>query len=246
MDKRLQFYYDSFKSLLGDTCDEAQILEQANFMFNKEKTVKRGDNILHIDYYTGLLTDDDLKKLELDLEQIGLELSYYNKTGVMYNSLDELTSVVRQILSNNVTHDILIGLAGSAIWESLCKIWVFTYKRLKGKKITKMFAGGRNTIKDATMSIVLKLNEATSIEYNLRGDFENDQEAIETFKKILENAKQIPLSTVPKRPIVAEANFETKTVEIIDEQKFYLNKIIKQKEKEKLSKPKKNFKKKRK
>lgn len=145
MDKRLQSYYDYYKSFMGDIWDEAKILEQSNFMADKEKTIKKGDNILHIDYLTGLLTDDDFKQFELELREIGLELSSFDKSGVQYNSLDELTSVVRQILSYNVTQDILIGLAGSAIWDGLSKIWTASYKRLRGKKITNMSTGGHST-----------------------------------------------------------------------------------------------------
>lgn len=239
MDERLQFYYNHYKSLMSDSWDEAKILEQANFMADKEKTIKKGDNVLHIDYLKGLLSNEDLAEYELELKSIGLELSSYDKSGVQYNSLDELTGVVRLILNSGVTHDIIIGVVGSAVWEGLCKVWSMTYKRLRGKKITKWSAGGHTTSKDATMSIVLKLNPTTSIEYNLRGDFANENEAFETFSKILENAKSIPLNEMPRGPFVAEANFDTKSVEIIDVEKFIQDKIEKQKESEKKVKVKK-------
>ncbi len=231
MDDRLKFFYNYYKSLMGNSWDEARILEQANFMADKEKTIKKGDNVLHIDYIGGLLSFDDLAEFKLELKSIGLELSSYDKSGVPYNSLDELTGFVRQILSSEVTHNILIGVAGSAVWEGLCKVWALTYKRLKGKKITQLSAGGHSKIKYATMSIVLKINPTTSIEYNLRGDFENGNEALETFSKILENAKSFPANEIPRRPFVAEANFDTKSVEIIDERKFFQDKTAKLKEK---------------
>ncbi len=246
MNERLQFYYNHFKSLMGDKWDEAKILEQANFMADKEKTIRKGENVLHIDYLGGLLSNDDLIEFEVELKKIGVELSSYDRTGVQYNSLDELTGVVRQVLSSGVTHDILISVVGSAVWVGLCKVWTLTYKKLKGKQITKFSAGGHSTIKDATMSIVLKLNPTTSIEYNLRGDFESEGEALETFRKILENAKSLPVNEMPRRPFVAEANFDSKSVEIIDEEKFFQDKIAKQKENEKKIKVKKKANKKKK
>ncbi len=235
MDDRLKYYYDIFKSLMTDSWSESQILEQATLMADKEKTIKTGDNVLHIDYLSGLLTNDDLQEIESQLKAIGLELSSYDKSGVPYNSLEELTGIVRQILSSNVTHDILIGALGSAVWAGLSKIWATTYKKLKGQKINYSSSGGNVTTKDVTMSIVLHINETTSVEYNLRGDFQNDDEALETFNKILENVKNIPLNENPRRPYVAEANFDKKSVEIIDEEKFFQDQIAKQRKTKKKS-----------
>jgi hypothetical protein len=239
MDERLQFYYDSYKSLMGDTWNETQILEQAKFLADKEKSIRKGDNILHIDYLKGILSQDDLQEFELTLKGIGLQLSSYDKSGVHYASLDDLTGVVRQILSSNVTQDILIGVVGSAVWDGLCKIWNATYKKIQGKKITKFSAGKTKSTKDVTMSIVLKLNETTSIEYNLRGNSKNDIETYETFNKILENAKQQTLNKIPRRPLIAEANFNTKSVHLIDEEKFFQDKIKEQKKRESVKRKKK-------
>lgn len=241
-----KFYYDYFKSLMGDKWNEKEIVEQATFMADKAKTIKTGDNVVHIDYLKGLLSMEELNEIELELKNIGLELSSYDKSWIPYNSLDELTGVVRQIISSQITHDILIGVAGSAVWDGLCKVWIFTYKRLKGKKITKRSASGHTSSKVASMSILLKLNPTTSIEYNLRGDLQDENEAVETFKKIVEHAKSIPTNERPRRPFVAEANFDSKSVQIIDEEKFFRDKVAQQEEKEKKAQKKKIAKRKRK
>jgi len=246
MDEKLQFNFNQFKSLMNDKWDDSKILEQANIIAVKDKAIRKGENVLHIEYLGGLLSDEDLIEFEVELKKIGIELSLHDKKGVQYGSLEELSGVVTGILSSDITNNILTGVVGNAVWSGLCKVWVLIYKKLKGKQITTITEGGHSKLKEATMSIVLYLNPVASIEYNLKGDFDNEAEALETFIKILENAKSLLVNKLPSESFVAEANFESKLVEIIDVEKFFRDKMEKQKENEKKIKLKKSANKKRK
>lgn len=70
--------------------------KQARLMSDKYLTVKEGPNVLHLDYFDGLLTKEEIKQINSDISKVGLELSHFDKTGVPHACIEDfiLHSVV--------------------------------------------------------------------------------------------------------------------------------------------------------
>ncbi len=237
MEERLKFYYDVFKSQMSGVWDDELIMKNAQYMYEKEKSIKKGNNVLHIEYLEGILIQKDLEEIEKVLQTTDIELSSYDKSNVPYNSLNELTGVIKLILNSKISEDIFIGVVGNAVWDAMCKVFLLTYNKIKGKKYHERFSGGKIKSKNANMSLVIRKTQTTSIEYVLEGETDSEEQKIVLFTKIREHAKAFPISPTLRRGYKVKANFENLNIEDIDELK-YIEKIIKKQKKKEAKKRK--------
>ena len=63
-----------FRTTFPNWTDE-QIEKQAKFMADKYSTIKKGPNVIHLEYFGGLITDLDIQEIENNISTVGLELS---------------------------------------------------------------------------------------------------------------------------------------------------------------------------
>lgn len=237
MEERLEYFYNYYKNLMAGKWSEETLLQQAAIMANKEKTIKKGENVIHINYINGLITEDELFEIEHKVLDAGLELSSYDKAGVAYASFSELTGTIQVILSSKISHDIVIGAAGSGTWALLSLVLSGIYKKLRDRKFTKMSSGGHTEKKEATLSLVLKIGDNNIAEYNLVGTEENDTETAILFQNILKDAQNRAGDNEYKVTNVLQANFNNKSIEKINELEFIKNKAKEQSTKNKFNKP---------
>ena len=98
-------------------------------------------DIVAIDHLEGAFTEDELQEIDSVLagNQITLAVHSYEPRQMM--AVEELFPQIRIVLSSPIVRDILIGAAGSAVFDivktTLCKI----HAALKTKKLTKIQHG---------------------------------------------------------------------------------------------------------
>lgn len=128
--KSLQEYIERFKEDYPNWSEE-EVINYATKMYNKMLTVKQGDNVIHLDYFEGLIIRNEISEIENLLGDGKLELSRFDKNGFAYNSIDDFTLQVSLYLNNTIVQNILLGVAGNIVWESIKKTSIFIWKTIK-------------------------------------------------------------------------------------------------------------------
>ncbi|WP_311266658.1 hypothetical protein, partial [Xanthomonas sp. WCS2017Noco2-62] len=83
-------YIERFKEDYPNWSEE-EVINYATKMYNKMLTVKQGDNVIHLDYFEGLIIRNEISEIENLLGDGKLELSRFDKNGFAYNSIDDFT-----------------------------------------------------------------------------------------------------------------------------------------------------------
>lgn len=98
-------------------------------------------NVVAIDYLEGAFTDEELKEIDSVLTGNQISLAVHSHELRQMMAVEELFPQIRIILSSPIVRDILIGAAGSAVYDvvktAICKI----HAALKTKKLTKIQHG---------------------------------------------------------------------------------------------------------
>jgi hypothetical protein len=102
--------------LLDEFMNSDAYKRQAKLLEEKQKSVKTGDNIVHLEYL-GELNDSDLVEINDKLKTVSLELSSFDKSGVMYNSLEEYSLVTFFVLNQPIVIELLKGIGTNALWD---------------------------------------------------------------------------------------------------------------------------------
>lgn len=141
----------------------------------RRKTVKKGDNVLHLEFL-GELSEEELKEIETKLSEAKLELSYHNKSGIPYALLEDYTLVTFFVIHQALMLDILKNIGMSAAWDAVKWSLLFGRDKLRGKKYNKL-QGGKITEKEIKFGFNAQLDKHTSINFELNGNL--DREVIE-------------------------------------------------------------------
>ncbi|KFF75999.1 hypothetical protein HX13_01190 [Chryseobacterium sp. P1-3] len=118
--KSLQEYIESFREQYPHWSED-DVSSYATMMYNKMLTVKQGDNVVHLDYFDGLIVSDEIFEIEKLLGDSKLELSRFDKSGIPYNSIEDFTLQVALCISDPIVQNILLGMAGNIAWDSIKK-----------------------------------------------------------------------------------------------------------------------------
>ncbi len=182
--------------LISKDWTEEEIERMAVTMEKKYSTVKKGENVIHLDYYHPIFTENDIKHVEDILTEPGYQLSYFDKSGIPYASLEEFQLQVALILSQKVTQDILIGVVGGALWDSIKLSVLYLWKKTTNEKLTKYSGKGFSEAK-INFGLTIQKDEFTQFDFKFEGDG-NDDNSMVYLDKILDFLKETKPNDVPK------------------------------------------------
>ena len=111
---------------------------QDKLLKERNKTVKRGSNILHLNYL-GEFSESELEEINKKLSNANLELSSFNKSGVIYNSLEEYSLVTYFVIHQPIFIEILKNIGNSAIWDSIKWSLDKAFEFLREQKINENY-----------------------------------------------------------------------------------------------------------
>ncbi|MBP6696583.1 MAG: hypothetical protein KA175_03120 [Flavobacteriales bacterium] len=98
----------------GDALEKQRLLIE-----ERRRSIDKSVNAVHIDYYSPFIGQVDLDECERELQSAGLRISSFNKSGVLYASLEDYANLARVILNDEITKAIVWGAAGNLFWESI-------------------------------------------------------------------------------------------------------------------------------
>lgn len=128
------FDRNQYKKLLMDSSipySEDQINRILDGTEANHTNMKQGPNVIHLEYYSSVLSDNDIQEIEAQLSSLDLELSRFNKTGLIYNSLSDFSLDVFFTLQEPIVKLIAEGFAVNIAWESIKYLFISTLNRIK-------------------------------------------------------------------------------------------------------------------
>lgn len=164
------------KNYLDEFMNSDAYKAQDKLINDRNKTVKRGPNVLHLEYL-GEFSEDELQEINENLSKVNLELSSFNKSGVFYNSLDKYNLVTYFVIHQALVVEILKSIGTSALWDSIKWSLMFGWDKLKGKTYHKG-VGSKIKEEKVKFGLSVKLDKNTGFNFELDGNL--DKEIIES------------------------------------------------------------------
>jgi len=179
-------------SSLNDFLNSPAMKEYQAKLEEKEKFIKKGPNVIHLEYLGGLISESDIAMFEDKLSENGLELSRFDKDGVMYASLEDFQLTTYFIVSQPLILELLKGIAANSIWDTIKFLSITTWKKVRNRNYTFL----RSTEvkkKEITFGLNVKLNKNTSFNFKLDGDIE-EKTIRKSLDKVLDFLKEQQLN----------------------------------------------------
>jgi len=146
--------------------------QQKDLITERRKTLKSGDNIVHLQYL-GVFEDEDLQEINQILKKAKLDLSSFDKSGIMTNSLESYTLITYLVIYQPLIIELLKGLGTNATWDIIKETILFTRNKIKGKKFNKITSASVEE-KDITFGLKVYLDENTGFNFELKGNISDD------------------------------------------------------------------------
>jgi hypothetical protein len=176
---------------------ESELDDYVNLMEEKNRTVKKGENVIHLDYYGGLLTDSEIEEISSILNRSNLELSRYDKSGIMFAAVDDFILQVAIFLNDKTTQDILIGVGSGALWDTIKHVSLYIWKKVHNKFLNKVSAHKVSKQK-LNFGIKLVLDKNTKFEFKISGNI-SEELALKSMDNILNFLRDVK-PNVSNRP----------------------------------------------
>ena len=147
--------------------------EQEKLLEERSKTLKSGADVIHSTYLGHQLEDSDLKEIEEILKKENLQLSSYNKSGIIYNLIDDYTLTTFFVISYQI-YQLLNEVKSNALWDILKYVILKTWNKINTRTHI-----ANEKIK---FGITVNLDEKTRINVQIEG---SEKLASETLDKVL-------------------------------------------------------------
>ena len=228
-----QSFKDEYKKVMTNWTEQ-QLEEYADSLEKKYGTIKQGENVVHLEYYGGLIDEQDISTIETILSKSNLLLSRFDKNGVPYNSLEDFMLQVSLFIGDKTTQDVLLGLGTSALWDTIKTTSFYIWQTVR-KRILIKSSKETNKQKKLNCGIKMSLDKNTKFEFKIDGDIK-DEVALKSLDKVLDFLKSVQPNSTIKHPDFVVYNKEKETWEIVDVNTEIRKRFIESKENEKSDK----------
>jgi hypothetical protein len=219
-------FLDEYRKIFTSWSEE-QLDDYAEKMAKKYSTIKQGNNVVHLDYYGGLINDNDIASIELSLSSVNIELSRFDKSGVPYASLEQFMLQIALFLGDKTTQDVLSGVGTNALWDTIKSVTFYVWRTVRNRTAV-VKPNSKNTL---NCGIKMTVDKNTKFDFKIDGDL-SDEAALKAIDKILDFLKTVTPNQIIKRPDFVTFNQETERWEIIDVNAEMKKLIIAAKDKE--------------
>lgn len=139
-------------------------------------------NIIGLHYLSGVLTEIELEEIKIRLAEVDITLVLNDRSGLFYNSIEELTNVFSVVLSGITLTNLISGIIPNVAWDCVKGSITQIYKKVNGKKYNKINSNG---IEERTISIGVEAKLETK-EFNFRFDnISSEQTFLSALDRIL-------------------------------------------------------------
>ncbi|MES2382153.1 MAG: hypothetical protein V4538_13995 [Bacteroidota bacterium] len=220
------FFLEEYRKIFT-TWSEEKLIDYAEYMEKKYSTIKRGDNVVHLDYYAGLINETDILTIETSLAKINIELSSFDKNDVPYASLEQFMLQVSLFVGDKTTQDILFGIGTNAIWDTIKTVTFHVWKTVRNRSANMQI----ESKKEFNCGIKMALDKNTKFEFKIDGEL-SDEAALKSIDKILDFLKTVRPNQSIKKPDFIIFNQKKESWEIVDVNAELIKQILAEREKE--------------
>ncbi len=206
-------YKEVHKQLSPDSTED-EIEKYLDDMESKYNTIKGGDNVIHITYYTGVVDGNDITELESILAKSNLELSRFDKTGSFQASQEEFMLQTYVWLNSEVTKNLIVGLAGSAIWDTVKTTVVYIWRKCREIQINHITSTSIEK-RHLSFGIKVQLEENNYFDFKLEGDV-SEETCLKSLDKAIDFLKTFQSNKNGTTDNFLRFNKETSEWEIVD------------------------------
>lgn len=166
-------------------------------MSEKYSHIKKEPNAIHLDYYGGLVSDEDIRNIESKLQNSGLVLSRFDKNGVPYASATDFMLQIAIFISHPIIVSILEGAASNAVIDAIkySAITVWRNVKIRGGELKTISTKSTPDQPNFGLNIKNKKGNIVSLELDSNLSEEATLKALDKvelmLKQILENDKKV-------------------------------------------------------
>lgn len=202
------------KAEIGEFTASEEYKKYEQFLEEKKKTIKHGTNVVHIEYVDGILVQEDLNEIELELNKSKLTLSSYDKAGVIYASLEEYKNLINVVLRSEIIMNILVyNVLASIFWETIKSIYKKFMVKLKTSIIKTL--GTKNLKDKLTFGIHVIIDNNNQYYVRLNSSF-SESEIELVMEKAIKFIKKQNFNLTYKHPLFLYYNLEDKKIIKVD------------------------------
>jgi hypothetical protein len=154
-------------------------------ILEREKYLLVGPNVIHLQYYDGVLNEQNIEDFENKLKQVRLELSRFKYMGnnLLCSNLNKPLPKIFILVAQPLIGELINGETVSEQWETLKYLMFTIWKNLIGNNY---YHNTSNEVikKDHSFELKVNLDTNTSFSFRIQSDF-NEEYIQNTFNKIL-------------------------------------------------------------
>lgn len=158
---------------------------------DKEKFRKKGPNVIHLEYLGPLFSENEFSEFENQINNVGLQFSRYDKSGVMYACLDKFELAMYLGITQPIIGELLSGIGTNAIWDAIKFLSVSIWKKTKNSFYNKLTS--RDTEKkEVSFGLKVHLDRNTSFNFKLDGELDEGiiQNSLDKILNFLKDQKR--------------------------------------------------------
>jgi hypothetical protein len=157
-------------------------------MIEKEKYLKNGPNVIHLEYLGSLFAESDFIEFESKLNGVGLELSRFDKSGVMYACLDKFELVTYISIAPPIIIELIKGIGSNATWDVIKYLLFSAWEKVRNKSYTRATTEISEK-KEISFGLKVSIDRNTTFNMSLKGDL--DESVIQnSLDKVLDFLKE--------------------------------------------------------
>jgi hypothetical protein len=168
----------------------------------KLKSVKAGPNVIHIDYYQGVLEQDDLTYISNLLAKNNLEFSSYNKSGTLYAHFDAFSLSMFITIAQPILIQFLDDVYPNATWDCIKLIASGIAKKVSKRQKLYEYNGKKMKKKKIKYGLKIVTPTGTHVEFELNGHMSE-----KTISKALDRTLGIISNISKQKPKYGKFNF---------------------------------------
>lgn len=139
----------------------------------KLKSIKHGDNVFHLEYFSNIIDSSDLLDFQKSLTNIESEFSSYDQSGDINASFDNFALDVYLVLSQITVQSILANSINSATWDVIKSVIVKIWRKTRKREIT-IYSNKKTEKRKISFGIKVIIDKNTQLDFNLKGDISDD------------------------------------------------------------------------
>ena len=156
-------------------------------MLQKEKYLKKGPNVIHLQYLSSTLSEVEIGELENQVKKVGFEFSRIDRSDEIVAFLDDYELISFIAITQTLAYELLKNIGPNATWDLIKLLLSSVLKKVRNKFYYRT-TSQNSTKKEISFGLKVDLDKNTSFNFKLDGNLD-ESTLTNSLDKILEFLK---------------------------------------------------------